>query len=205
MMVLPGFDKPLLSMLATVMTVLAYFPYIRSIFRGHTRPHVFTWVVWSLATGIAFVAVLGAGGGAGAWPIGFSCAVSLFVAGQAFLKRGDITVTQTDWLLFFAALAAVPLWLAANDPLWAVVLITLIELLGFGPTIRKTWSCPHSESMSFLLILIVRNTLIIAALDRHTLTTVLFPAAAGVACGVLVAIMIWRRPLISPKLSPVAK
>ena len=200
-MVLPSLDKPLLSMLATVLTVLAYLPYIRSILSGHTRPHVFTWIIWSLATGTAFFAVLETGGGAGAWPIGFSCAVSLFVAWQAFIKRTDITITHTDWLLFFAALAAIPLWLVANDPLWAVILITLIELLGFGPTMRKTWFQPHSESMSFLMILIVRNTLIIAALDRLTLATVLFPAAAAVACGVLVAIMIWRRPLITPSVS----
>lgn len=200
-MVLPGLDKPLLSMLATVLTVLAYLPYIRSILRGHTRPHVFTWIIWSLATGIAFLAVLDAGGGAGAWPIGFSCAVSLFVAWQAFVRRTDITITQTDWLLFLAALAAIPLWLAAEDPLWAVVLITLTELLGFGPTLRKTWIQPHSESMNFLMILILRNALIIAALDQHSLTTVLFPAAAAVACGVLVAIMIWRRPLITPSVS----
>lgn len=200
-MVLPGLDKPLLSMLATVLTVLAYLPYIRSIFSGHTRPHVFTWIIWSLATGIAFLAVLDAGGGAGAWPIGFSCAVSLFVAWQAFIKRTDITITHIDWLLFLAALAAVPLWLVANDPLWTVILITLIELLGFGPTLRKTWYQPHSESVIFLMILIVRNTLIIAALDQLTLTTVLFPAAAAVACCLLVTIMIWRRPLVTPSVS----
>jgi len=195
---LPDLDKSLLGTLATVLTVLAYLPYIRSIIHGRSRPHVFTWVIWSIATGISFLAVLEARGGAGAWPIGFSCAVSLFVAGLAYVKRTDVTITRTDWLLFFAAIAAMPLWLAANDPMWAVVLITLIELLGFGPTMRKTWFYPHSESMSFLAILIVRNGLIIAALSRYTMTTVLFHAAAAVACGLLVAIMVWRRPLITP-------
>lgn len=186
--------RPFVGALATALTLVAYLPYIRSIFHGQARPHVFTWIIWGLATGIAFLAVLQAQGGAGAWPIGFSCAVSLFVAGVAYVKRADVTITRTDWLLFFAALAAMPLWVAANDPLWAVVLITLIELLGFGPTLRKTWFRPHSESMSFLAILIIRNALIIAALDRHTLTTVLFPAAAAVACGLLIAVMAWRRP-----------
>lgn len=196
MMGLPVLDKPLLSTFATALTIVAYFPYIRSIFHGQTRPHVFTWFIFGLATGIAFLAVLQARGGAGAWPIGFSCAVSLLVAGLAYVKRADVTITRADWILFFAALAAMPLWVAANDPLWAVVLITLIELLGFGPTFRKTWFCPHSESMSFLSTLIVRNALIIAALDRQTLTTVLFPAAAAAACGLLIAVMAWRRPRV---------
>jgi hypothetical protein len=186
--------RPLVGTLATALTLVAYLPYIHSIFHGQARPHVFTWIIWGLATGIAFLAVLQAQGGAGAWPIGFSCLVSVLVAGLAYFKRADIKITHTDWWLFFAALAAIPVWMAANDPLWAVVLITLIELLGFGPTFRKTWLRPHSESMSFLVILIVRNALIIIALDQLSLTTVLFPAAAAAACGLLIAVMAWRRP-----------
>lgn len=196
-MVLSALDKPLLSALATLLTVLAYLPYIRSIYSGHTRPHVFTWVIWSLATGIAFVAVLQAGGGAGAWPIGFSCGVSLFVAGRAWANRGDISITNFDWILFVAALAAIPLWLGANDPLWAVVVITIIELLGFGPTMRKTWLQPFSESMSFLVLMVMRNAFVIAALERYTTATLLFPVAMAGACLALIAIMAWRRPQVA--------
>lgn len=190
-------DKPLLGMLATLLTVLAYLPYIRSIFQGKTRPHVFTWIIWGLATGIAFLVTLAEHGGAGAWPIGFSAAVSLFVAVVAYVKRADIRITRMDWMFFIAALAAMPVWWVANDPLWAVMLITLIELLGFGPTMRKAWFQPYSESMSFLAILIVRNMLIIAALGQYSLATVLFPAAAAIACLALIAMMVWRRPLIA--------
>lgn len=197
-MIFGGFDKAMLGAIANVLTVLAYVPYLRSIYYGHTRPHVFSWIIWGLATGIAFLAVLNAQGGEGAWPIGFSCIVSLLVAGVAFARRRDITITRSDWRLFLGALVAIPVWVATNDPLWAVVLTTFIELLGFGPTFRKTWFSPHSESMSFLLILIIRNSLIIAALDRYTMTTVLFPAAAAIACGALVAIMVIRRPLNLP-------
>lgn len=190
-------DKPLLGMLATLLTVLAYLPYIRSIFQGKTRPHVFTWIIWGLATGIAFLVTLAEHGGAGAWPIGFSAAVSLLVAVVAYVKRADIRITRMDWMFFIAALAAMPVWWVANDPLWAVMLITLIELLGFGPTMRKAWFQPYSESMSFLAILIVRNMLIIAALGQYSLATVLFPAAAAIACLALIAMMVWRRPLIA--------
>lgn len=92
-----------------------------------------------------------------------------------------------------------PLWHWADDPLWAVWLITVIEMLGFGPTLRKTWSQPFSESMSFLVLLVVRNALAIAALDRHVTTTVLFPAAMAVACLALIGIMAWRRPQRRPQ------
>jgi hypothetical protein len=189
--------KIVLAVLATVLTVVAFVPYLRSIQRGHTRPHVFSWIIWGINTGIAFLAVLAERGGAGAWPIGFSCVVTLFVAALAYIKRADVSITRADWLFFIAALAAIPVWWMADDPLWAVVLITVIELLGFGPTFRKCWHQPHSESMTFLAILIARNVLIVAALERHLLTTLLFPVAMAAACGLLITIMLWRRPHVA--------
>lgn len=189
--------KPWFGALASGLTVVAYFPYLRSIVRGRVRPHVFTWIVWGTATLLAFAATLQDGGGLGAWVIGLSAATSFMVAALAYAKRADVNITRTDIVFFAAALAAVPLWVLAREPVWAVLLLTLIELLGFGPTFRKTWQAPRSESMTFLVLLILRNTLILAALERYTLTTVLFPAAAGIACLALVAVMVWRRQRVA--------
>lgn len=187
-----------LSAVAVILTCVAFLPYILSIFRGRTRPHVFSWVIWGLNTSVAFLATLHAGGGLlGSGVIGFSAGVTLFIAVLAYMKRADVSVTLTDRLFFIAALAAMPLWHWADDPLWAVLLITLIELLGFGPTFRKTWAQPFSESMVFLALLVVRNALVIIALERHTTTTMLFPAAMAAACLALIAIMAWRRPQFS--------
>lgn len=187
-----------LSAVAVGLTCIAFLPYILSIFRGRTRPHVFSWVIWGLNTSVAFLATLYGGGGLpGAGVIGFSAAVTLFIAVLAYMKRADVRATTADRLFFIAALAAMPLWYWTDDPLWAIWLITVIELLGFGPTMRKTWSQPFSESMSFLVLLVLRNALVIAALDRHTPTTVLFPAVMAAACLALIVIMAWRRPRLA--------
>ena len=36
-----------LGLLAILMTFYAFYPYIRSIRVGETRPHVFSWVIWA--------------------------------------------------------------------------------------------------------------------------------------------------------------
>jgi hypothetical protein len=187
-----------LSGMAVMLTIVAFLPYIRSILRGQVRPHVFSWVIWGLNTSVAFLAVVEAGGGIGTWGIGFSAGVTLCIAMLAYAKRADVSVTITDRLFFMAALAAMPLWGWLDDPLWAVWLVTVIELLGFGPTFRKTWFQPYSESMVFLWLLVVRNALVIAALARYTTTTLLFPAAMVAACLALIAVMAWRRPRAAP-------
>lgn len=186
--------KSWLGVIASGLTIVAYFPYLRSIIQGRVRPHVFTWIIWGTATLLAFGSTLQAGGGWGAWVIGLSAATSFVVAGFAYAKRADVSITSVDLLFFIAALSTVPIWILAQDPIWAVMLLTLIELLGFGPTFRKTWHAPHSESITFLVLLSFRNTLIIASLEHYTAVTVLFPAAAGLACIALVGIIMWRRP-----------
>ena len=47
--------------------------------------------------------------------------------------------------------------------------------------------------MGFLGILVVRNALVIAALERYSTATLLFPAAMAAACVALIAMMAWRR------------
>lgn len=186
-----------LSAAAMALTFIAFVPYFRSIFSGTTRPHVFSWVVWGTNTSVAFVATLSAGGGAGAWAVGFSASITLAVALLAWQRRADVHITRMDWLFFLAGLAAIPLWWVASDPLWAIVVVTGVELLGFGPTMRKSWHQPWSEPISFLAILIVRNALVIAALDQRTMTTVLFPAAMAAACILLICILVWRRRVLA--------
>lgn len=90
--------KELLSMVAITLTVIAFFPYIRSIIRGSIKPHVFSWVIWGTTTFVLFLAQLEGHGGAGAWPIGVSGSITIFIAFLAFIKRSDIIITKTDWL-----------------------------------------------------------------------------------------------------------
>jgi len=182
-----------LSIIAMMLTVAAFLPYILSILRGQIRPHIFSWLIWGLNTSVAFFAAIQTGGGIGSWVIGFSALVTWLIAALAYANRADVIATPADRWFFFAALAAMPLWVWLNDPLWAIWLVTIIELLGFGPTLRKTWFKPYSESLVFSSLLVVRNILVIAALERYTTTTVLFPAAMTVACLALVAMMVWRR------------
>ncbi|MFN3716380.1 MAG: hypothetical protein ACK4R8_06615 [Thiobacillus sp.] len=79
-----------LSAAAMALTFVAFVPYFRSVFSGTTRPHVFSWVVWGSNTSVAFVATLSAGGGAGAWALGFSAAM----AGACILLIGILVVRR---------------------------------------------------------------------------------------------------------------
>lgn len=190
--------KEFLSAAAIALTFILFWPYIQSIRRGEVTPHVFSWVIWGLGTIIVFFAQLAGNAGIGAWPIGISGLVTGYIALLAYRKRGDTQITKTDWFFLLAALSALPFWFFTSDPLWAVVTLTLADLIGFGPTVRRAYSHPHEESVAFFFLAAVRNTLVILALQQYSLTTVLFPAAVGIGCLLLSAMLVYRRQVLGP-------
>ena len=188
--------KELLSAFAIVLTFAGFFPYIRLILKDEIKPHVFSWVIWSSTTFIVFLAQLKDGGGAGAWPIGVSALITGYVAGLAYMKKADISITRTDRFFFLSAMLSLPLWYLTADPLSAVVILTVVDVFGFAPTLRKAYAHPFDEDRVFFMLFMVRNLVVILALEHYSLTTVLFPAVIAAVCLLLLVMISRRRRLL---------
>ena len=198
-------DKTWLSAIATAISLIAFLPYLVSTIRGAIRPHVMSWTIWGITTSIVFWAQRESGAGVGAWPVGFSAIIAFMVAILAYSKRSDIRIVRSDWGFFLTALAAIPLWYVTDSALLAVLLVTTIDVLGFGPTLRKAYAQPQSESLLFFSMIVVRNILVILALEHYSVTTALFPVAIGSMAAVVFTVVLTRRlhnrakPTIDPR------
>ncbi len=186
-------DKEWLSGIAILLTLIGFLPYIVSIRRGRTKPHVFSWIIWGSTTFVVFLAQLADRGGAGAWPIGVSGLITLYIAWLAWLHKSDLQITRSDRWFFAAAMSALPLWYLTDDPLYAVLILTTVDLTGFVPTLRKAYAFPRQEHLTFFAIMAARNAVAVTALEHYSLTTVLFPAATGLACVALILTVRVRR------------
>jgi len=187
------FIKEAFGAAALALTFIAFIPYYRTIIKGETRPHIFSWFIWGVGTVIIFVAQLSDGGGIGAWPIGISGLLTLGVALLALRQSADRSITRIDWVFLILAGSALPLWFITSTALTAVIVLTIVDLLGFGPTIRKAYVLPYEENVTFFGMALARNGFVIAALEHYSWTTVLFPAAIGVACALFTLLIIARR------------
>lgn len=185
--------KEFLSAIAIALTFIAFFPYIRSILQGTIKPHAFSWVIWSCCTFIVFLAQLADKGGVGAWPIGFSGLITIYVAILAYRKKTDSMISRIDWVFFVLAISAIPLWYFTSDPLLSVIILTVVDLLGFAPTFRKAYFKPFEEQLTFFVLMAVRNIIAVTALEHYSITTVLFPAATAFACVLFILMVVLRR------------
>jgi hypothetical protein len=189
--------KQLLGAIAIGLTVIAYYPYIRSIIQGKTKPHVFSWVIWGTSTCIVSLAQLADKGGEGAWVIGFSGIISIYVAFLAYIKRSDSSITRIDRLFFIVAMTALPIWYLTSDPLWAVVILTTVDVFGFAPTFRRSYISPFEEQLMFYVVMALRNLVVVSALKNYSLTTVLFPATIALACLIFSLMVVYRRRVLT--------
>ena len=194
MMVMPY--KEILSSLAILLTFAAFYLYIRPVMKGKTRPHVFSWIIWGSTTFVIFLAQLADKGGAGAWPIGVSGIISIYIAILAFYKKADNSITSLDWIFLITAVLGMLLWYFTSDPLWTVLILTSIDVIGFGPTMRKAYHHPHEEHLTFFILMAIRNLTALLALEHYSLTTMSFPAATGLACLVFIIMVVYRRKII---------
>lgn len=184
--------KIVLSAIAVIIALVSYIPYFRDIFAGRTKPHAFTWLVWGVLNGIAFATQLADGGGVGAAAVGLT-AVVLFVVFVLALFKGEKDIKLFDWLCLGGAFVALLLWPVTDSPLTTVILITVIDVFGFLPTIRKSYKKPFEETLSTYALSILKYGLVAIALQSYTFTTMLFPISIVILNALFVLMLIVRR------------
>ena len=191
--------KLMFAILATVVIVGgAFLPYIRDIFRGKTKPHAYTWSVWTITQGTAAAGLIKGKGGWGtlALIIGTVFCLLIFLLS---LKYGTRNITKGDTVVLAAALLAIVVWWQLESPLLAIFMVSVIDVLGYMPSFRKTFEEPWTETAISWAVFSLANILIIFALSEYNLLTLTYLVAITFANFTLLAICLIRRRVIPKK------
>jgi hypothetical protein len=188
--------KDFLGIAAIIIGLIGYVPYFRTIFNGKTKPHAFTWLVWGILTAIAFGGQVVGKGGSGAWVTGFTALVSFTIFILALVK-GKKDFPLADWLCLGGCMVGLALWAITGNPLAAIILITVIDMLAFAPTFRKSYSKPYSEPAFTYSLSGIKFLVALFALQKVSTVTVLYPASLVLTNGAFVALLAIRRSRLS--------
>lgn len=178
--------------------MIAALPYVMDILRKKTKPHLFSWLIWALITGIAFAGQITDEGGVGAWVTGFNSVVCVLIFVLGF-KYGEKNITRGDWISLAASACVVLLWLVTKTPFYSMVFACLIDVSGFFPTIRKSWHKPHEETALTYFLSGAMYIAGILALQNYSWTTLLYPASLVFTNMAFVLYVLWRRAVTQRK------
>ena len=171
-------------------TLVQYVPYCWKTYAGRLRPHVFSYIIWGFGSAIVAAAQWTAGAGPGAWAMALVACLCFLVVALS-LRGGVQYVTRTDIGAFACALLALPIWYVTSDPLFAVIVITLIDVAAFCMIFNKARKHPDEDSVLFYVVAMLQYVLSIAAMENLNVTTLLNPVAL-VVCALSVIFAMWR-------------
>lgn len=184
--------KEILGITAVVISIFSLFPYISDIVKKKTKPHLYTWVIWTPLTFMAFFSQMSDGAGAGAWTTGVTAILCLLILALSF-KFGTKDITRSDKVMLAGVVSATFLFIVVRNALLSIILVTFIDVAAFYPTIRKSLKKPYEETLSTHNFAAIKHFISIFALEKISLITALYPSAVFLANLILVGVLIKGR------------
>jgi hypothetical protein len=166
--------KVTLAIIATILAIIGNSSYLRDVLRGKVRPHPYTWFIWSIVSMTTFFGGLAKGAGIGALPTGvaeaFTIVIFLFSLKYVFAGKAGPIRKIDNYFLVIALLGLIP-WALTKDPTISVVIVVLIDIVAFIPTLRKTWRQPETEQPRLYEMNVARHILTLFSLNAYNIAT----------------------------------
>ncbi|MBI5357509.1 hypothetical protein HZB74_01540 [Candidatus Saccharibacteria bacterium] len=186
--------KEAFALVAVIIAICGYIPYLRDAYKKRVTPHPYTWLVWSIVTGITFFGQLVKGAGIGALPTLaseiFSITILLFS-----LRHGFKNIAKIDHFFLIVSLLGLIPWILTKDPTISVIIAVSIDLVAFMPTIRKTWKKPESETPILYSANVLRHILTIFSLQSYNIATMLHSVAMILTNSIMTGIILFKKPI----------
>ncbi len=176
--------KEIIAIIAAVLAVAGNLPYLLEVFKGRVQPHPYTWLVWSIVSATIFFGQFSKGAGVGIIP---TAASEIFTIGIFLfsLKNGFRNIVPRDTYFLIAALIGIIPWWVTKDPTISVVIVVIIDLIAFVPTIGKTWRRPETESPWLYRMNVLRHILALFSLEAYNIATTLHSIGMIVANSIM--------------------
>ena len=168
--------KVILAVIAAVLAVIGNISYLKDTVRGKVVPHPYTWFIWSIVSMTTFFGGLMKGAGIGALPTGiaegFTIIIFLFSLKHLFRGRAGHIRKIDNYFLAIALLGLIP-WALTKDPTMSVIVVVVIDVIAFIPTLRKTWAQPDTEKPLLYGMNVSRHILTLFSLGAYNIATMI--------------------------------
>lgn len=182
--------------LGIIIGLIGIIPYIIGLLKKQIEPHVFTWLIWAITQGIATLGILKGEGGIGAYVLMITTSLT-FLVFLLSLKNGKKNITRYDVFVLIAACLAMGIWIFLKNPLLAVIWVSIIDILGYIPTFRKSFHKPETEKTISWLFYALGNVFAILALENYNMLTMFYVVSIFFANITLYLFLVVRKQYIS--------
>jgi hypothetical protein len=164
--------KESFAIIASILAIVGNVPYLMDIVHKRVKPHPYTWLVWTIVSAVTFFGQVAKGAGIGALPTAaaeiFTVIIFIFS-----LQYGFRNIVMTDTYFLIGALLGLIPWALTKDPTLSVIIVVLIDVIAFMPTLRKTYLQPRTETATLYSMNVTRHILALFSLQAYNIATTL--------------------------------
>jgi hypothetical protein len=181
--------KTTLSLIAGILFIIAFIPYIIAIVRRQTRPSKASWLIWAALDTIVLAGMYAEhtmngqiiGATVGAWII--------FVLS---IKYGTSGWSRLDLFCLAGAVIGIGFWQTFNDPTLGILISCGVAILGSMPTFKSAWKNPAQEDKLAWTIFWLSCVCALAAIPAWTVADAAQPIAFSVIESTMMVILYIR-------------
>lgn len=163
-----------LSLIAGVLFLVAYVPYIRAILKGETKPAKASWVIWVVLDTITLAGMVAAGTVNGQ---SIGAVLGGYVVVCLSFRYGEKGWTKLDIICLVGAVCAIVFWMISGNPTVGIVISVIVVVIGAFPTMYSAWNDPSKEDTVAWTIFFLSCVVAMFAIPAWTLADAAQPVA----------------------------
>lgn len=188
--------KNIFSVLAGVIWLIGFLPYIRSILKGKTKPAKASWIIWLSIDILTFAGMIAkhALNGQMIGVVAGAIAVAILA-----LIYGDRGWTKLDKWCLGSTVLGIILWLVFHDPNFGIAVALTIGIIGSFPSYVSAWRDPSRENRAGWTFFFVSCIFAIMAIPKLTFQDMAQPIAFFVIEAIMMYILYihtWKKAKI---------
>lgn len=176
--------------IAVIFAIIGNTKYLIDVLQSKTKPHPYTWFIWSLVSAVVFFGQLVKGAGIGAIPT-FVAEIFTIIIFFFSLRFGFDNIPKRDHYFLALALIGMIPWIVTKDPTISVLTVVLIDVVAFVPTLQKTWKYPSTETAMLYAMNVLRHVITLFLLENYNLATATH-SIAMISVNLLMVVFILR-------------
>lgn len=180
----------LYGQVATLITAMAYLPYIFSILKNKTKPDRTTWSILFLIGIITFFTYRGVGADT-TLGVAFVNVIGPLIIFLLSLKFGEGWKNKNNFKYLIFSVIAIILWQIYKSPLVGLIFNLMADFMAFVPTIKKSFSRPWTEDLLTWCLFAIGGIINLFAIKEWRFDIFIYPIYILLAEGGVATLLLW--------------
>jgi hypothetical protein len=186
-----------IGILAGILSILMYIPYIKDTVKGVTHPHRASWLIWSCLGLIAFFSQLAKGATDSLWMTAAQT-LGTAVVFLLSLKLGVGGFSRRDKISLLTAALGLIVWFFTNEAAFELFITIAVDAIGAGLTAIKAYEMPESETLITWILSAISGILGTIAVGHINPILMAYPFYVFLAnCWVITSIFLGKKRKVS--------